>query len=80
MVITSALSGRQAAALADYVSQLLKQKGIKPYIEGLEQSNWVLIDGGDVLVHIFKPDIRSFYNLEKMWGEPNVSPKLISEG
>ena len=68
MVIATGTSGRQVNALADYVSQDLKQRGCSVVVEGIPQCDWALIDAGDVLVHIFKPESRLFYNLEKMWG------------
>jgi ribosome-associated protein len=74
MVIATATSGRQVNALADYVSQNLKERGIAVALEGMTQSDWVLIDAGDVLAHIFKPEARSFYNLEKMWGSADREP------
>ncbi len=68
MVIASGRSQRQVAALTDYVVKGLKQLGYKsPMVQGLEQADWVLIDAGDVIVHIFRPEVRSFYNLDKMW-------------
>lgn len=67
MVIATGTSGRQVNALAYYVSQDLKQRGYPVAVEGIPQCDWALIDAGDVLVHIFKPDSRLFYNLEKMW-------------
>ena len=68
MVIASGRSQRQVAALADYVIRDLKSKGHKDMlVEGLDQADWVLIDAGDVIVHIFRPEVRSFYNLDKMW-------------
>jgi ribosome-associated protein len=76
MVIASGLSGRQVAALADYVNHVLKQNGLSVHLEGLEQCEWVLIDVGDVIVHIFKPEARAFYNLEKMWAGPSVTDKI----
>ena len=80
MVIATGTSGRQVNALADYVSQDLKQRGCPVTIEGIPQCDWALIDAGDVLVHIFRPESRLFYNLEKMWGskEPHgeASPIL----
>lgn len=77
MVIASGRSRRHVGALADRLVRDLKkrgQKGIK--IEGLEVGEWVLLDLGDVIVHIFQPEIREFYNLEKMWSaeRPEVSP------
>ena len=67
MVIATGTSTRQVAALADYVSKAVKANdfGI-PLIEGLNQADWVLLDAGSVIVHIFRPEVRSFYNLDKM--------------
>ena len=68
LVIANGRSARQVAALTDYVSKALKEAGVKNLtVEGLNQADWVLIDAGDVIVHIFRPEVRSFYNLEKMW-------------
>ena len=68
MVIASGRSQRQVAALADYVIKGMKQAGHKDIVvQGLEQADWVLLDAGDVIVHIFRPEVRSFYNLDKMW-------------
>ncbi len=68
LVIASGRSQRQVSALAHYAIKALKESGVKgSTIEGLEQSDWVLIDAGDVVVHIFRPEVRSFYNLDKMW-------------
>ncbi len=68
MVIATGRSQRQVAALTDYVVKGLKGMGVKDLvIQGLEQADWVLIDAGDVLVHIFRPEVREFYNLDKMW-------------
>jgi ribosome-associated protein len=69
MVIASGRSQRQVAALADYAIKGMKEAGHKDIVvQGLEQADWVLIDAGDVIVHIFRPEVRSFYNLDKMWG------------
>ncbi len=69
MVIASGRSQRQVSALADYVIKGLKQAGHKDIVvQGLEQADWVLIDAADVVIHIFRPEVRSFYNLDKMWG------------
>jgi ribosome-associated protein len=76
MVIASGLSGRQVAALADYVSHVLKQQGLSVHLEGLEQCDWVLVDAGDVIVHIFKPEVRTFYSLEKMWASSPDTTKI----
>lgn len=68
MVICSGRSSRQVAAIADKLAERLKEEfGRSARIEGKEQGDWVLIDGGDVIVHVFRPEVREFYQLEKMW-------------
>ena len=68
MVVTSGRSNRHVSAVADQVVKALRDNGFhKPRIEGLPHADWVLVDGGDVIVHIFRPEVREFYNLEKMW-------------
>ena len=68
LVIVSGTSQRQVASMAQLLKEELKKKGLKNVnIEGLTQCDWVLVDAGDVIVHIFRPEIRAFYNLEKMW-------------
>ena len=69
MVIASGRSTRQVAAIAQKLGERVKQGGFGPArIEGLTNADWVLIDAGDVIVHLFRPEVRSFYNLERMWG------------
>ena len=67
MVIASGTSNRHVASLADKVKAELKNNGYASSSEGEEKANWVLIDAFDVIVHIFCPEVREFYNLEKMW-------------
>ncbi len=68
MVICSGRSSRQVAALAEKVTEDLKADfGILSKMEGKETGDWVLIDTGDVIVHVFRPEVREFYQLEKMW-------------
>ena len=68
MVIASGRSQRHVGALADQLLDKLKGEGIKnARVEGLPLCDWVLIDAGDVVTHIFRPEVRQFYNLEKMW-------------
>jgi ribosome-associated protein len=68
MVIASGRSNRHVSAVADKLLKTLKSQAPCPLrIEGLAQADWVLIDAGDVIVHIFRPEVRSFYNLEKLW-------------
>jgi ribosome-associated protein len=68
MVIASGRSTRQVAAMAQKLAEKIKQAGFgHARIEGLPAADWVLIDAGDVVVHLFRPEVRSFYNLERMW-------------
>jgi ribosome-associated protein len=68
MVIASGRSQRHVSAIADQLSRALKKSGIKKArVEGLPHCDWVLVDTGDVIVHLFRPEVRSFYNLEKLW-------------
>ncbi|MFC7702775.1 ribosome silencing factor [Plastorhodobacter daqingensis] len=68
MVICSGRSSRQVAAIAEKLVDRLKQDlGRTSRIEGKETGDWVLIDTGDVIVHVFRPEVREFYQLEKMW-------------
>ena len=71
MIVTSGRSNRHVGALADYVLRSLKELGHKDLgVEGLEGCDWVLIDAGDVIVHLFRPEVRVFYNIEKIWSVP----------
>jgi ribosome silencing factor RsfS/YbeB/iojap len=68
MVVASGRNARQLAAMADHLVQKLKASGHVPVpVEGRGQGDWVLIDAGDVVVHLFRPEIRAHYALEKMW-------------
>lgn len=68
MVVTSGRSNRHVSAVADQLVTALRDAGFgKPRIEGLPHADWVLVDAGDVIVHIFRPEVREFYNIEKMW-------------
>lgn len=69
MVIASGRSTRHVAAIAEKLAESMKSAfGIPTRIEGLPTADWVLLDAGDVIVHLFRPEVRSFYNLERMWG------------
>lgn len=71
MVIASGRSQRHVGAVADHLVEKLKEAGYQPLaVEGMQNCDWVLVDTGDVIVHIFRPEIREFYNLEKMWNIP----------
>lgn len=68
MVIASGRSTRQVTAMAQKLAERIKHGGHgTPRIEGLPAADWVLVDAGDVIVHLFRPEVRSFYNLERMW-------------
>ncbi|MGE3713876.1 MAG: ribosome silencing factor [Alphaproteobacteria bacterium] len=71
MIVATGTSARHVGALADYVVKVLKDAGHEyVHVEGKENCDWVLVDAGDVVVHIFRPDVRHYYNLEKMWSVP----------
>jgi ribosome-associated protein len=75
MVIASGRSTRQVASMANKIAEKIKaQTGRSPRIEGLTAADWVLIDAGDVIVHLFRPEVRSFYNLERMWAFGDAPP------
>jgi ribosome-associated protein len=68
MVVTSARSNRQVGAIADRLLEDLAKAGVPNLrVEGMPHCDWVLIDAGDVIIHVFRPEVRAFYNLEKMW-------------
>ena len=68
MVICSGRSTRQVAAISEKLAQMIKEDfGFTPKVEGKDIGDWVLIDTGDVIVHVFRPEVRDFYQLEKMW-------------
>ena len=74
MIIASGTSARHVSSLAEQVSKKLKDSGFNIFsIQGKEESNWVLVDAGDTIVHIFRPEVRDFYNLDKMWLTPQES-------
>jgi len=73
MIVASGTSSRHVASLADAVVSALEAAGYEHVpVEGKDGCEWVLVDAGDVIVHLFKPEMRSHYNLEKMWSVPVV--------
>ena len=75
MVIASGRSTRQVAAIAQKLAEIIKQAGFGPVkLEGLPAADWVLLDTGDIVVHLFRPEVRSFYNLERMWAFGDAPP------
>jgi ribosome-associated protein len=74
MVVTSGRSNRQVGAIADRVLKDLHEAGVGHVrVEGMPHCDWVLIDAGDVIVHVFRPEVRAFYNLEKMWSSGHAA-------
>lgn len=73
LVIASGRSARHVGALADHLMRKLKDIGVHDVrVEGLPQGDWVLVDAGDVVVHLFRPEVRSFYNIERIWAGPGA--------
>lgn len=79
MIVASGRSTRQVASMAAKLSVMLKKAGQpSPRIEGLPAADWVLVDAGDVVVHLFRPEVRSFYNLERMWAFGDDDAKAVN--
>lgn len=77
MVVASGRSQRHVGALADHLTRRMKEEGFgSARVEGLTQADWVLIDGGDVIIHIFRPEVREFYKLEKMWSADVTAERI----
>ena len=78
MVVTTGRVNRHVGAIAENVAKGLKESGItKPHVEGLTNCDWVLIDSGDVIVHVFRPEVREFYNLERLWTQGPTAVKAV---
>jgi ribosome-associated protein len=80
MVVASGRSTRHVGAMADHLRERMKAEGVSGVeIEGQTYCDWVLVDGGDVIIHVFRPEVRAFYNLEKMWGveSPPSHPETV---
>ncbi|WP_422610595.1 ribosome silencing factor [Pararhodospirillum photometricum] len=73
MIVATGRSARHIGALADHLAERLKAEGLPVATEGMPQCDWVLLDAGDLIVHLFRPEVRAYYNLEKMWGAPVVA-------
>ena len=79
MVVTSGRSNRHVGAVAEQVLEDLHGVGLSGVrVEGLPHCDWVLIDAGDVIVHVFRPEVRAFYNLEKMWSRRRAATRQAS--
>lgn len=78
MVVASGRSARQVSAIAEHLTERVKHAGFAPCrTEGKGQADWVVIDAGDVIVHIFRPEVRDFYKLEKMWSA-EMPPEAVA--
>jgi ribosome-associated protein len=78
MIVTSGRANRHVGAIAENVAKGLKETGIKTiHVEGLPNCDWVLIDSGDVIVHVFRPEVREFYNLERLWTQSPAAAKTL---
>lgn len=79
MVIASGRSHRHVGALADHLLRAFKDAGFgRVRVEGLNTCDWVLLDAGDIVVHLFRPEVREFYNLEKMWRAETVAERQMA--
>ena len=81
MVIASGTSARHLSAMSDHLVERLKAADApKAMVDGKDQGDWVLIDAGDVIVHLFRPEVREFYNLEKLWNAgPSAAPAAVEQ-
>ena len=80
MVIASGTSSRQLSAMADHLGKTMKEHGVSTRgTEGAQQGDWILIDAGDIIVHLFRPEVREFYQLEKMWLDSTDTPRPAIE-
>lgn len=80
MVIASGTSSRQLSAMAEHLGKTMKEHGVSSRgTEGAQQGDWILIDAGDIIVHLFRPEVREFYQLEKMWLDPTDSARPAIE-
>ena len=79
LIVASGRSHRHVGAMADHLLRTLKDEGLgKVRVEGLPHCDWVLIDTGDVIIHLFRPEVRSFYNIEKIWSvEPPANRAAV---
>lgn len=80
MVVATGTSQRQVGAMAEHLVEKLKAAGVRTtHVEGTAQGDWVLLDAGDVVVHLFRPEVRTLYNLEKLWGRAQPASEHAAE-
>ncbi len=81
MVIATGRSNRQVGAMAEHLREMMKAAGLSGVsVEGAARADWIIIDAGDVIVHLFRPEVRAFYSLEKMWGEELTAGAGVAAG
>jgi ribosome-associated protein len=79
LIVASGRSHRHVGAMADHLLRTLKEKGYgRVRVEGLPHCDWVLIDTGDVIIHLFRPEVRSFYNIEKIWSVEPPAQRAVN--
>lgn len=77
MIVASGTSSRQVSSMADHLIKKLKEFGVSQIrVEGMQKGDWVLIDAGDIIVHIFRPEVRDFYDIERIWVDDNTKNKV----
>tara|TARA_B100001142_G_C14165870_1_gene590263 strand:- start:437 stop:778 length:342 start_codon:yes stop_codon:yes gene_type:complete len=75
MLIANGTSRRHVGSMADHIQRKIKSVGVKSIkVEGLNNCDWVLIDAGEIIIHLFRPEVRNFYNLDKIWVSPSKEP------
>ena len=79
MIIATGRSNIHVGAIADRIVKACKEANLASHVEGLPNCDWVLIDAGDLIVHVFRPEVRQFYNLEKMWGMDRPGERQVGE-
>ena len=78
MILASGRSARHVGSLADHLAQSIKDRtGTAPKLEGMPNADWVLLDLGDIIVHLFRPEVRAFYNLEKIWADEGNAHRAL---
>jgi len=77
IVIATGTSNRQVAAMAEHLVEKLKANRYRVAMEGMPQADWVLVDAGDIVVHLFRPEVRSYYNLERMWSAAETAAAAL---
>ena len=78
LIIASGRSTRHVGAITEHLRERLKARGGAPRIEGVPQCNWVLVDADDIIVHVFQPEVRAFYNLEKLWSDESPADQATA--